>query len=369
MANPPGDFDPALLDDDAEDSPPSRAVSTKDTVPMEGTESVVVPVEAAGMRLDTWIARRPGMPSRCRIQQLVKDGRVRLNGSLADKSATLEGGESVDIEWPPVEDPWPRPEPIPLDIVFEDEHIVIVNKQAGLIVHPSAGNPDGTMVNGLLHRFPNLPGINGVKRPGIVHRLDRDTTGLLVVAKTGEALSSLGAQIASRTMHRTYMALVIGDPGWETIRVEAAVGRDPANRLKRAIDGPLARHAVSHFFVRRRAHHHTLIECRLETGRTHQIRIHCEHIGLPIMGDALYEGAAKRSLERLGTRSTEYRAVFAGFGRPFLHAWKLSFYHPARKQRVEFEVPLPPDCQRVMELLWPGESDLIGTRRMEGVGA
>lgn len=341
---------------------PPVHVAPKDAVPHEGTATLTVPPEAAGMRLDTWLSRLEGYPTRSRIQQIIKDGRVRMNAAPADKSALVAGGEIVEIDWPPLEEPWPRAEPIPLDIVYEDDDLLVVNKQAGLITHPSAGNPDGTLVNAVLNHCPTLPGIHGVKRPGIVHRLDRDTTGLIVVAKTERAMTSLSKQLAARTAHRTYRALVIGDPPWDELRVDAAIGRDPINRLKRKIDGPFARNAASRFRVVARAHHHTLIEASLETGRTHQIRMHCEHIGFPIVGDELYLGAPVRSLERLRHASSALRAAFGNFTRPFLHAWRLEFIHPATSKPAFFEVPMPPDAAALAMLLWPQQPALLGER-------
>ncbi|MDX2177331.1 MAG: RluA family pseudouridine synthase [Candidatus Sumerlaeia bacterium] len=336
-----------------------------DAVPREGTEEIAVPAEAAGMRLDTWLSRLPGLPSRSRMQQLVKDGLVLLDGAPAPKSATLAGGETVRIDWPPMHEPWPRAEAIPLDVLHEDADLLVINKQAGLITHPAPGNPDGTLVNALLHHCPDLPGIYGVRRPGIVHRLDRDTTGLIVVAKTEGAMRSLAAQMAARTAKRTYRALIIGDPPWDEIRVEAAIGRDAANRLRRAIDGAFAKHAVSHFRVERRAGHHSLMEARLETGRTHQIRIHVSHIGHPITGDELYGGTLARSLERLRHASSALRAAFQRYERPFLHARALEFAHPATGRRMRFEAPLPRDSAELLLAVWPDAADMLGERRIE----
>ena len=315
------------------------------------------------MRLDTWLSRLPDTPSRNRVQQLVKDGLVQINGALPKASHTLEGGETVDVQWPPPDDDWPFPEDIPIDVVYEDDDLVVVNKQANLIVHPSAGNPDGTLVNGLLFKYPALPGINGVRRPGIVHRLDRDTTGLLVVARTDRAMSSLAKQLAARTMHRTYLGLVIGDPKWDQITVDAAVGRDPINRLRRAIDGGFARPARSHFKVLRRTGQFALIQCKLETGRTHQIRVHCRHIGHPIACDTIYDGALHRCLEKLVPSQHEIKRAFSHFDRPWLHAYQLDFHHPALNKFMEFQVPPPPESMGVIQAIFGSAlPELIGER-------
>lgn len=327
---------------------------------------IVAPREAAGTRLDTWLSRLPGAPSRNRVQQLVKDGHVLVGGALAKRSQEIVGGEVVDITWPEAEDAWPFPEDIPLDIVHEDDHVIVVNKQAGLIVHPSAGHPDHTMVNALLFRFPNLPGINGVKRPGIVHRLDRETTGLLVVAKTERAMTLLAKQLVNRTMKRSYICVVIGDTPWETMTVDAAIGRDVVNRLKRAIDGPFAKEARSHFRVLRRSGQFTLLECRLETGRTHQIRIHLKHIGFPIICDETYDGHMQRCTERLTNTQHEIKRALQHFDRPWLHARTLEFVHPGNNKPAVFEAPPPEDSAALARLFFGEEVvEFLGKRRVE----
>ncbi|MCC6547134.1 RluA family pseudouridine synthase [Candidatus Sumerlaeota bacterium] len=313
---------------------------------------LIVPPEAAGMRLDTWLSRRPGSPSRNRVQQLVKDGFVLVDGDVAKRSHELTGGETVDIEWPPAEDAWPFPEDIPIDVVYEDEDVIIVNKAAGMIVHPSAGHPDHTLVNALVFRYPDLPGINGVRRPGIVHRLDRDTTGLLVVAKNDLAMTSLARQLAARTVKRTYICIAMGDPKWDELTVDAAIGADPVNRLRRAIDGPFAKAARSHFTVLRRSGQFTMIQCNLETGRTHQIRIHLKHVGHPIVCDEAYDGGVPRCVERLTNTQHELKRAFQHFARPWLHARTLSFHHPGRNEQVSFTVPPPEDSQAVARLIF-----------------
>ncbi len=298
------------------------------------------------------------------MQQLVKDGLVKINGTVPKRSYTLAGGETVSIDWPEPDDPWPFPQDIPLDIVFEDDEFIIVNKQQGLIVHPSPGHPDGTMVNALLHKFPNLPGINGVKRPGIVHRLDRDTTGLLVVAKTEKAMNVLAKNLQKRTMHRRYVALLIGRTPWEKLTVDAAIGRDPQNRLRRAIDGPSPRDARSHFRVLLRSHKFTLIECKLETGRTHQIRIHAKHVGYPIVCDDTYGGHVKRCLERLTSDEHELRRALQLFNRPFLHAYDLSFPHPTTGKTAHFQVPLPENAQQLLSIAFGESAEKLKIKRI-----
>lgn len=304
------------------------------------------------MRLDTWLSRLPGAPSRNRIQQLVKDGHVLVSGEHAKRSHEIHGGEVVDISWPPLDDPWPFPEDIAIDVLYEDDQVIVVNKQAGLIVHPSAGHPDHTLVNALIFRYPDLPGINGVRRPGIVHRLDRDTTGLMVVAKTERAMTSLAKQLVARTVKRTYLCIVIGDPDWEDTTVDAPIGRDAVNRLKRAINGAFSKEARSHFRVLRRTGKFALVQCNLETGRTHQIRIHLKYIGHPILCDETYDGGVPRCVERLGNVQHELKRAFQHFNRPWLHARTLEFHHPSLNKATRFEAPPPEDSTALAKLIF-----------------
>ncbi|MBX3727679.1 MAG: RluA family pseudouridine synthase [Candidatus Sumerlaeia bacterium] len=316
-------------------------------------EEFRVPDEAAGMRLDTFLGRRQTERSRTFFQQLVKDGRVLVDGEVPKRSHVLAGGETIRLDLPPAEDPWPQPQDLPLDLLHDDPDIVVVNKAAGMIVHPAAGNPDGTLVNALLHRFPDLPGINGVKRPGIVHRLDRETSGALVVAKTDRAMRLLANQLRARTMARLYVALVTGEPDWVEQRVDAPIGRHETQRIRRAVNGSGARPAVTHLKVLARAHGFALVRCRLETGRTHQIRVHCAHVGHPIAGDWLYGGANERLLERLRNAPSSLRKSFARLDRPFLHARVLRLRHPADNQWQRFLAPLPPELLAPLAALFP----------------
>ncbi|MCC5876219.1 MAG: RluA family pseudouridine synthase [Candidatus Sumerlaeia bacterium] len=325
---------------------------------------LIPPEEAIGMRLDTWLSRLPGAPSRNRVQQLVKDGNVLINGAPPKRVYTIEGNETITVDWPPPDDDWPWPQNIPLDIVHHDDDVIVVNKQAGLVVHPSAGNPDGTLVNALLHLFPDLPGINGTRRPGIVHRIDRNTTGLLVVAKNDRAMKSLANQLIKRTVKRQYLAIILGDPQWSETTVDAAVGMDPANRLHRKIDGPHARNARSHFAVLRRTGQFTLIGCRLETGRTHQIRIHCKHIGHPIICDSAYDGHLNRCLERLRPDQHALKKALVNYDRPWLHAHTLSFFHPTLQKTVHFQTPPPGDSRALMENLFGEVAEAISGERI-----
>lgn len=319
-------------------------------------ESIIVPAEAAGVRLDTFLGRRQNIHSRTFFQQLIKDGRVRVDGAVLPRSHALQGGECIEIEFPPAESPWPQPQDIPIDVLYHDDDIIVVNKAAGMIVHPAAGNPDGTLVNALLHRFPDLPGINGVKRPGLVHRLDRETSGVLVVAQNDRAMTILSRAIRERHVERAYLALIIGEPDWNHMRIEAAIGRHETMRVKRAVDGGGAKHAATNVDVLARASGFSLVRCRLESGRTHQIRVHLSHAGFPILGDELYGGTVQRAMERVRNAPSSLRSVLQRHTRPFLHARRLRFRHPADGQWRTFEAPLPDDLNVVLNALFPKET-------------
>jgi 23S rRNA pseudouridine1911/1915/1917 synthase len=323
---------------------------------IEGTELIDVPLEAVGVRLDTFLGRRQNVHSRTYFQQLIKDGRVRVNGVQYPRSHELVGGEKIEIDFPPVESPWPQPQDIPIEILYHDEDVIVVNKAAGMIVHPAAGNPDGTLVNALLHHFPDLPGINGVKRPGLVHRLDRETSGVMVVAQNDRAMGILSRAIRERSVERVYLALIIGEPSWDETRIEAAIGRHESMRIKRSINGAGAKDAVTHVKVLARSLGFSLVRCRLETGRTHQIRVHLAHMGHSILGDELYGGTAQRAVERVRNASSLVRATVQKHGRPFLHARRLRFRHPADGQWRVFEAPLPTDLTTVLDVLFPAET-------------
>ncbi len=312
-----------------------------------------------GQRLDRILAARAPDVSRARFQSLIADGHVTVNGSAATKAKTrLRAGDVVHVELPEPEPAEPEPEEIPLDIIHEDEHLIVLDKPAGMVVHPAPGHPSGTLVNALLHHCGNsLSGIGGVRRPGIVHRLDRDTSGLLVVAKTDRAHKGLSAQFAAHgrdgRLERLYRALVWGRPLQFRGTIDRPLARSAANRQKIAVvrDDADGRRAVTHYrilesfppdSVRPVA---SLAECRLETGRTHQIRVHMAHIGCPVMGDTVYGAGFRSSAARL---EPETRAALEALGRQALHAAVLGFEHPATRERVHFESPLPEDMKRLL---------------------
>ena len=291
---------------------------------------LVIPLELAGQRLDRALARLLPEESRSRLARLIEEGHVLLDGREAQASLKVRSGESVEVALAPrPADVAHRPEAIDLAVVHEDEHLLVIDKPAGLVVHPGSGNWSGTMMNALLH---HAKGAANLPRAGIVHRLDKDTSGLLVVAKTEAAQASLVRQLQARTVKRTYLALARGKvSGGGTI--DAPIGRHPVQRTRMAVVAS-GKPAVTHYRVKRRFAAHTLLECSLETGRTHQIRVHLASIGHPIEGDPMYAGKAH------GT-----------FRRQALHAWKLAFEHPATGKAVRFEAPLPEDFRALLEAL------------------
>jgi 23S rRNA pseudouridine1911/1915/1917 synthase len=300
--------------------------------------ALAIPAAYAGLRLDAALARLFPEHSRSRLQAWMKEGRVTVDGAAADAKRKVLGGERVSVAAAPaLVEISERAEAIALPIVFEDEHLLVIDKPAGLVVHPGSGNWSGTMMNALLHHAPHLA---EVPRAGIVHRLDKDTSGLLVVAKTLAAQTDLVRQLQARTVKRHYLALVHGSVAGGG-SVDAPIGRHPVQRTKMAVisRGGAGREARTHYAVRERFAAATLVECRLETGRTHQIRVHMTSIGHPLVGDAVY-GKRKSADARLDS-----------FGRQALHAWRLALVHPASRVEVAWESPLPADFAGLLESL------------------
>ena len=313
----------------------------------------------AGTRLDAALARRFEDYSRNRLKDLILTGAVSINGRLAtDPSYKLRAGDDVTLDAPPPEEAEPAPENIPLDILYEDDALIVINKPVGMVVHPAPGSPSGTLVNALLyHCGDSLKGIGGVKRPGIVHRLDKDTSGVMVAAKTDQAHQHLAAQFADhgRTgpLHRAYIAFAWGRTQVAFGSVDAPLGRDPANRLKQAVrkDG---REAITHYAVEARYGDEgwdiTRIRCELETGRTHQIRVHMAYIGHPLVADPLYATGFATKSNRL---PPDLKAIVDSLSRQALHAAELGFEHPETGEEMTFEAPLPPDLAALEEALEP----------------
>lgn len=296
-----------------------------------------------GERLDAWIAARTEL-SRTRIVRLVEEGRVLLNDRVPRKAEPVEAGDRILVRVPPPERPRARPEELPLDIVWEDEHLLVVNKAAGMVVHPAPGHPDGTLVNALLHHVDDLSGIGGALRPGIVHRLDRDTSGLLVVAKEDRVHRALSEALRKREIHRLYVAASWGHLDRSPRRIEARIGRDPGHRQRMAVvEG--GRRAVTHVRVRERWPAAELLDVGLETGRTHQIRVHLAYIGHPVVGDETYGAGRERGMS--GPARQWARELARRTPRQFLHAGRLSFRHPSTGEMHRFEAPLPADLAAV----------------------
>ena len=300
-----------------------------------------VPPEAHGERVDVYLAQfTPVGPSRAYVQRLIARGLVQINGRPTKAAYRVAEGDEVWVGVPPPEQPADlKPEAIPLDIVYEDDHIVVVNKPRGMPVHPGVGNPTGTLVNALLARYPSLSGVAGVMRPGIVHRLDKDTTGLLVVAKTNDAHLGLTRQLKERTIQRIYWAIVRGQPGADEGLIDAPIGRHPTDRLRMAVVAG-GRSAVTRFRVLERFGDYSLLQVKLETGRTHQIRVHMAYIGHPIAGDPVY-GAGRGSKAR----------GELGLAAQALHARELAFAHPVTGEPMHFTAPLPKDMEQALERL------------------
>lgn len=292
-------------------------------------EAVFVQESHVGTRLDVFVSEQFEL-TRSAAQKLLDDGHVLVNGEVAIKKYKIKTGDEVRVTMPEPRVIDACPQNIPLDILYEDADVIVVNKPQGMVVHPAAGNPDGTLVNALMyHTGGNLSAINGVIRPGIVHRIDKDTSGILVVAKNNEAHLSLAEQIKAHSVTREYLCLVHGGVSWESLTVEKNIGRDPKDRKKMLAGVKDGREAVTHFFVEQRYRGYTLLRCRLETGRTHQIRVHLKSIGKHIVGDPVY-----------GLKE-DVLAQKEGIKGQLLHAGKLGFIHPSRQEYMEFcqEVP------------------------------
>src|SRR6267378_1802679 len=289
------------------------------------TELVVSSNEAKA-RLDQFLAKRLSELSRSRLQHLIRDGFVRLNNSTSRPRQIVRGGDKVEVMEPPLEKIEALPEPIPLEILFEDNDLIVINKPAGLVVHPGAGHRKHTLVNAVLNHCATLSGIGGKERPGIVHRLDKETSGCLVVAKNDTAHRELSTQFAARTVEKTYLALVAGKLRKPSGVIEEKIGRHPIHRQRMSATSPRGRSAKTEYRVIRSSDQASLVECRLHSGRTHQIRVHLNHLGHPVLGDKIYAPRFAKN-----------------FARQMLHAWKLGFRHPRSGECKHFEAPLPAD--------------------------
>ena len=297
---------------------------------------LLIDEEARGKRLDVFLADREKELSRSHIQKLIEGGAVLVNGRAVKANYKLRTGDSVEIHVPEAQAWKILPEAIPLDVLYEDEDIIVINKARGMVVHPAAGVSSGTLVNALLHHCKDLSGINGVIRPGIVHRLDKDTSGVMVAAKNDAAHVDLAEQIRLKTAHRIYQALVLGTIAEEKGVIRAPIGRHPTERKKMAVV-PNGKEATTFFRVLERFSSYTFVECRLQTGRTHQIRVHMAYIGHPVLGDPKY-----------GRKSP-----FAIEGQA-LHSCELLLTHPRTKERMRFAADMPQDMKKILHDLRRG---------------
>ena len=309
----------------------------------EATVAVAAAAGDAGERLDRMLSRRLPDLSRSQLKRLIEAGHVRRAGAVhRDPSLRVKPGDNFTVVIPPAAPALPIAQPIALDIRFEDAHILVLDKPAGMVVHPAPGNPDNTLVNALLdHCGDSLAGIGGVRRPGIVHRLDKDTSGLIVVAKTERAHQALSGDFAARRIDRAYRAFVWGVPIPSAGEIAGNIGRSPANRKKMAVvSATRGRPAITRYRLERAFAGAAELECRLLTGRTHQIRVHLAHAGHPLIGDPVYGGRGGRA-----------RSLGTGLARQALHARRLGFAHPASGDWLEFESALPGDLRQLAEFL------------------
>lgn len=307
-----------------------------------------VPPSQTGARLDQFLVGMVPDHSRSQIQRLIKEGQVQVEGRPARPNTAVRSGDRILVDVPPPKNATPASQPLPIDVVYEDADLVVVNKAAGMVVHPAAGHADGTLVNALLHHIEDLSGIGGERRPGIVHRLDRGTSGLMVVAKNDATHAELTRQFHDREVEKEYVALV-----WGVVqagrRIDVPIGRDPVHRQKMSARARRARSAVTRVTRAEHLRGVTLLQVAIATGRTHQIRVHLSAIGHPIVGDRLYGGTRRHM-------PGDLRAL-KHLERPFLHASRLVFMHPSDGRRMEFTSPLPGDLQAVLDELQLDQDD------------
>lgn len=323
----------------------------------EGDGAQTFTVQSAG-RLDKVLSDLAGEGvSRSRLKTLIVDGQVTLNGKICDDaSRKVASGDVIELVIPEAIEALPQPENIPLDVVYEDEHMLVINKAVGMVVHPGAGNQNGTLVSALLyHCGDTLSGIGGVKRPGIVHRLDKDTSGLMVIAKNDIAHQGLAAQLSDRSLSRIYQALVWKMPTPIKGTINVPIGRHQQSRVKMSVRShAMGREAITHY-LREETFHDviSLVTCQLETGRTHQIRVHMQHLGHPLLGDQLYGLPAQeqRSLMNRGGYDEEAREAVLAFPRQALHAAGIHFVHPVTGEEMEFEADWPDDLEGLFSII------------------
>jgi 23S rRNA pseudouridine1911/1915/1917 synthase len=320
------------------------------------TERLEVDISCAGERLDRWLQTRELGPTRSHWQRLIEQGAVLVDGELRPSRYRLRGGQIVTVEIPEPESTELEPDPsVEFEIVYQDEDLAIVNKPAGLVVHPAPGHRAGTLVNGLLARLDTLSGVGGRARPGLVHRLDKDTSGLLVVALNDHAHQGLAGQLEDRSLVRIYRAICFGIPSPEAGMIELPLDRDPRDRKRRAVVKG-GRAARTDYKVESEGVGASLLRLRLRTGRTHQIRVHLAHRGHPVLGDALYGGVEKRVEGSHPDHRPALRAALRRIGRQALHAWELRLIHPGNGKEMRFQAPVPDELRAAWELLRVGDA-------------
>jgi len=321
-------------------------------------ETFTIPVtpDTVGTRLDKLLAQEMPDVSRSRIKALIKDGQVLCNGTtVTSPSYIVKQADVFQLHFPEAVEAIPSPENIPLDVLFEDEHLIVVNKPAGMVVHPAPGSPTGTLVNALLHHCRgSLSGIGGVKRPGIVHRIDKETSGILIMAKHDKAHTGLAEQFADHSIERLYTAICKGHPKMGTARIEGNIARHPVDRKRMAVSENGGKWAATHYrvltsFAQKGTPLASEIECKLETGRTHQVRVHMAHIGHPLVGDSVYNRSGRLASSIKGPA----RDALASFNRQALHARSLGFIHPVTSKPFKFVSDLPYDMKALIEALSP----------------
>jgi 23S rRNA pseudouridine1911/1915/1917 synthase len=299
------------------------------------TEVLTIEQSLPSERMDTFLRGKFPAVSRGAIQRLIEEGHIRVNGRIIKPTHTPRAGEQIEVHWPEARSAEAQPEAIPLDILYEDDTLLVLNKPPGLVVHPAAGHEEHTLVNALLHHCAGqLSGIGGVARPGIVHRLDKETSGCLVVAKNDETHLALSTQFATRKVEKIYHAILCSELPHDHGEIRAAITRHPSHRKRMAVDEEVGREARTGYHVLERLRSATLVEAVLHTGRTHQIRVHFQFLGFPLVGDATY-----------GNRQNQRLAELTGYTAPrqMLHAWRLAFIHPRMAKRLSFEAPRPED--------------------------
>lgn len=308
---------------------------------------IVVPFDTEPVRLDQFLSRELAGETRSMIQKLIESENVLVDGKPARSSLKLKGGQHIDVDIPEPVAAEPLPEDIPLDVLYEDSDLIVINKPAGMVVHPGAGNSDGTLVNALLAHCKDLSGIGGELRPGIVHRLDKGTSGVMVAAKNDRAHQGLSSQFSVHSIKRLYQALVYGNPQEDSGKIEGVIGRHPTERLRQSGKARHGKHAVTRWRVKARYGRVTLVELRLETGRTHQIRVHMSESGFPVVGDPLYPDGGRFN----NIPDTQLRKRVSTLGRQALHAATLGFIHPVTGNYMEFSADLPVDMASLIEYM------------------